>query len=66
MTVLAFIIGGTVAIGWLAALALLIYGLVTQHSFIEGICSFRDCQRGVIHCVCNGLSTTRLLVVLEQ
>lgn len=37
MTVLAFIIGGTVAIGWLAALALLIYGLVTQHSFIEGI-----------------------------
>lgn len=37
MTVLAFIIGGTAAIGWLAALALLIYGLVTQHSFIEGI-----------------------------
>jgi len=37
MTVLAFIIGGTVSIGWLAALALLIYGLVTQHSFIDGI-----------------------------
>jgi len=37
MTVLAFIIGGTAAIGWLAALALLIYGLVTQHSFIDGI-----------------------------
>lgn len=37
MTVLAFIIGGTASIGWLAALALLIYGIVTQHSFIEGI-----------------------------
>ena len=37
MTVLAIIIGGTAAIGWAAALALLIYGLVTQHSFIEGI-----------------------------
>lgn len=37
MTVLAIIIGGTAAIGWVAALALLIYGLVTQHSFIEGI-----------------------------
>lgn len=37
MTVLAFIIGVTAAIGWLAALALLIYGLVTQHSFIDGI-----------------------------
>lgn len=37
MTVLAIIIGGTAAIGWFAALALLIYGLVTQHSFIDGI-----------------------------
>lgn len=37
MTTLAMILAAVAAVGWLAALGTLIYGLVTRHRFIEGM-----------------------------
>lgn len=37
MTILAIILAAVAALGWLATLGALIYGLITRHSFIEGM-----------------------------
>ena len=37
MTILAIILAAVAAVGWLATLGTLIYGLVTAHRFIEGM-----------------------------
>lgn len=38
MTILAIILAAVAAVGWLATLGTLIYGLVTRHPFVEGMC----------------------------
>lgn len=37
MSILAIILAAVAAVGWLATLGTLIYGLVTRHSFVEGM-----------------------------
>lgn len=37
MTILAIILAAVAALGWLATLGALIYGLITRHRFIEGM-----------------------------
>lgn len=37
MTILAIILAAVAALGWLATLGTLIYGLVTAHRFTEGM-----------------------------
>ena len=37
MTILAIILAAVAAVGWLATLGALIYGLITRHCFIEGM-----------------------------
>lgn len=37
MTILAIILAAVAAVGWLATLGTLIYGLVTAHRFAEGM-----------------------------
>ena len=37
MSILAIILAAVAAVGWLATLGTLIYGLVTRHSFTEGM-----------------------------
>ena len=37
MTILAIILAAVAAVGWLATLGALIYGLITRHRFIEGM-----------------------------
>ncbi|OFN33637.1 hypothetical protein [Corynebacterium sp. HMSC072A04] len=37
MTILAIILAAVAALGWLATLGTLIYGLITRHRFIEGM-----------------------------
>lgn len=37
MTILAIILAAVAAVGWLAILGTLIYGLVTRHPFVEGM-----------------------------
>ena len=37
MTTLAIILAAVAAVGWLATLGALIYGLVTRHPFVEGM-----------------------------
>lgn len=37
MTILAITLAAVAAVGWLTTLGTLIYGLVTQHRFIEGM-----------------------------
>ena len=38
MTILAIILAAVAALGWLATLGTLIYGLVTQHPSVEEMC----------------------------
>ncbi|MHB2251401.1 hypothetical protein [Corynebacterium aurimucosum] len=37
MTILAIILAAIAAVGWLATLGTLIYGLITRHPFVEGM-----------------------------
>lgn len=37
MTILAIILAAVAAVGWLATLGTLLYGLVTAHRFTEGM-----------------------------
>ncbi len=37
MTILAIILAAVAALGWLATLGTLIYGLITAHRFAEGM-----------------------------
>ena len=37
MSILAIILAAVAAVGWLATLGTLIYGLVTEHRFAEGM-----------------------------
>ena len=37
MTILAIILAAVTAVGWLATLAAVIFGLVTEHRFTEGM-----------------------------
>lgn len=37
MTILAFILAGVTATAWLATVGTILYGLITHHTFIEGM-----------------------------
>ena len=37
MSILAIVLAAVAAIGWLSTLGTLIYGLITKHSYIDGM-----------------------------